>query len=559
MEDDIDYDENENNNYEDDCQDNEIIEDNSITKKENDNGKSLDYEIIQNSEIIKNRDVIINNFIECSNLAYDEAELVLVNYNWNYDKLIEEWFDNMEKIKISSHIEQSPESEKKISDFFSNNNITQETCPVCYTEIEKDNSLSLKCNHQICNECYIEYIKNKLISDPTNILKTSCPLNGCNLYITRTIYKKCITELKFKKIFAKSLIRNFLITNKEIKTCPNPKCNLSIRVQNAIPKEIKCECGEIFCFSCLEESHIPCDCMIVEEWKKFTEEYGQDNYVWIKKETNAEKIFYIQNNFMKQCPKCRLLIEKNQGCNHMSCPCGYQFCWNCLVSWSNHRSCKKNLNVKVKPNEIPLISLSESKRKNFYIPGKSKTKNDKKEKLTLYERFMKYYKDWFKHYKDMEISEKIKEKILKLKYELIEEKNILENDLNFLDETANAIFDCNRALKYIIIFQYFLDDEEAEELININLDILENQIESLLELIELDQLPNIIKISDKNEFKKKFLEYKDHLINLIKPTEIFKKNLIDEIQNNLCDKLDFNRLKQLKKDYNIYKDKKKMK
>ena len=172
---------------------------------------------------------------------------------------------------------------------------------------------------------------------------------------------------------------------------------------------------------------------------------------------------------------------------------------------------------------------------------------------------MKYYKDWFKHYKDMEISEKIKEKILKLKYELIEEKNILENDLNFLDETANAIFDCNRALKYIIIFQYFLDDEEAEELININLDILENQIESLLELIELDQLPNIIKISDKNEFKKKFLEYKDHLINLIKPTEIFKKNLIDEIQNNLCDKLDFNRLKQLKKDYNIYKDKKKMK
>ena len=28
-------------------------------------------------------------------------------------------------------------------------------------------------------------------------------------------------------------------------------------------------------------------------WKKFAEEYGQDNYVWIKKETNAEKIFFI--------------------------------------------------------------------------------------------------------------------------------------------------------------------------------------------------------------------------------------------------------------------------
>ena len=556
MEDDIDYDENDYNNYEEDCQENEIIEENPDTKKENDNCKSIDYEIIQNSEIIKNRDVIINNFIECSNLVYDEAELVLVNYNWNYDKLIEEWFDNMEKIKISSHIEQSPESIKKISEFISSNNITPETCPVCYTEIEKDNSLSLKCNHQICKECYIEYIKNKLVSDPTNILQTPCPLNGCNLYLTRTIYKKCIVELKYKKIFAKNLIRNFLITNKEIKTCPNPKCNLSIRVQNAIPKEIKCDCGEVFCFSCLGESHIPCDCLTVEEWNKFAEKYGQDNYIWIKKETNAEKLL-IQNDFRKQCPKCKLLIEKNQGCNHMSCPCGYQFCWNCLVSWVGHGFCHKNLKAQKKPEKMTLITLARAKKINLYIPGKSKTKdNNKKEKLTLYERYMKYYKEWLKHYKDIQISEKIKAKILKLKNELIEDKNILENDLNFLDEAANAIFNCNRALKYIIIFQYFLDDDEAEDLINNNLDILENQIDSLLELVELEQLPKIIKISDKNEFNKKFLEYKDHVINLIKPTQIFKKNLIDEIQNNLCDKLDFNRLKQLKKDYNIYKDKK---
>jgi hypothetical protein len=76
--------------------------------------------------------------------------------------LIEEWFDNMEKIKISSHIEQSPESTKKITEFISNNNITLDICPVCFTELEKDNSLSLKCNHQKCNECYVEYIKNKL-------------------------------------------------------------------------------------------------------------------------------------------------------------------------------------------------------------------------------------------------------------------------------------------------------------------------------------------------------------------------------------------------------------
>ena len=68
MEDEIDYDDNECNNYEDDYQENEIIEKNKETKKENNNSQSLEYEIIPNSEIIKKRDIIINNFIECSNL-----------------------------------------------------------------------------------------------------------------------------------------------------------------------------------------------------------------------------------------------------------------------------------------------------------------------------------------------------------------------------------------------------------------------------------------------------------------------------------------------------------
>ena len=545
MEDEIDYDDNECNNYEDDYQENEIIEENKETKKENNNSQSLEYEIIPNSEIIKKRDIIINNFIECSNLIYDEAELVLANYNWNYDLLIEEWFDNMEKIKISSHIEQSPESTKKITEFISNNNITLDICPVCFTELEKDNSLSLKCNHQICNECYVEYIKNKLISEPINILQTPCPLNGCNLYITRTIYKKCITELKYKIIFAKNIIRNFLITNKEIKTCPNPKCNLSIRVQNAIPKEIKCKCGQIFCFSCLEESHFPCDCFMAEEWKNFGEKFGKDEYVWVKKETKDEIKFTITQN-VKYCPNCKLTIEKNQGCNHMSCPCGYQFCWNCLENWRGHSyGCHK----KIKMEKLPSFSTF-IKKKNLYIPGKSKNKN--KEKLTSFERYMKYFKKWFSHFKNLEISDKIKIKISNLKNELIEDKNILESDLYFLEEAIATIIDCYRAIKYIFIFQYFLDDEDAEELINNDLDILQNQVDILLELVELDQLPNILKINDKNDFKNKFLEYKDHIISLINQTETFKKNLIDDIQNYLYNKIDPDRIKKLRNEYSIY-------
>ena len=43
----------------------------------------------------------------------------------------------------------------------------------------------------------------------------------------------------------------------------------------------------------------------------------------------------------KKCPVCHKPIEKNQGCNHMTCKaaaggCGYEFCWMCLGKWSEH-------------------------------------------------------------------------------------------------------------------------------------------------------------------------------------------------------------------------------
>lgn len=31
----------------------------------------------------------------------------------------------------------------------------------------------------------------------------------------------------------------------------------------------------------------------------------------------------------KQCPNCRFWVEKNEGCDHMTCRCKYEFCYVC--------------------------------------------------------------------------------------------------------------------------------------------------------------------------------------------------------------------------------------
>ena len=44
---------------------------------------------------------------------------------------------------------------------------------------------------------------------------------------------------------------------------------------------------------------------------------------------------YAKNNFLKKCPNCNIITEKNSGCNHITCTkCNYQWCWLCNGKYS---------------------------------------------------------------------------------------------------------------------------------------------------------------------------------------------------------------------------------
>ena len=523
---------------EEDYEENNIKEEKKEKNEIKLNEKAVkDYEIIQYKEIIKKRDAIINKFIEFSELNYDEAELVLIDYDWNYDKLMEYWFDNIEKIKIDSHIEQSEDSIKAISKYFSNNKFPENTCLICESEFNPDEAISLKCDHKMCKDCYTEYIKTILLTEPNMILMTRCPLKGCNLNLTRTIFRKCLTEKKYQMIFAKSLIRNFISRNKNIKACPNPRCNLTIRVPVALPREIKCDCGFNFCFLCLEESHVPCECEMMKLWRESIKEKGSgQDYIWMRENT-------------KNCPKCGINIEKNQGCNHMTCRrelggCGHEFCWVCMGPWNSHTII--NIDSFYTCNKALIKQLQEEKKKKKKIPEKFKEKFVGK-KEDLLQRYINFYQKWDSHKQNLEFAEKLKDKVQKFKEDLINIKKIMDIDVVFLDDSLNMIIECNRLLKNISVYQYFLDEKNNTSitLFENNVEILQNQTDALLELIELDRLPNILKIADQKTFQESFLKYKDHALALIKSTQTFKKNLIDEIENNINVKFNFDIIKEL--------------
>ena len=87
-------------------------------------------------------------------------------------------------------------------------------------------------------------------------------------------------------------------------------------------------------------------CKICSEYEKIIEDCAnanndgnQNNNINNNQNLNINLGFFCSNcsNNLKHCPSCKNWIEKNGGCKHMKCRCGFNFCWECLEVWSiNH-------------------------------------------------------------------------------------------------------------------------------------------------------------------------------------------------------------------------------
>jgi len=467
------------------------------------------YEFLLKEEIEKERDKKINEFIEYSQLNRGEAELVLMNYNWNMELLNNDWFDRTQKIKEESGLSQTKESLRKIAEYLKKNKITKGVCPICEIEMEPDEIIALGCEHEFCSDCYTEYLKQSL-QDELTVIGTPCPIKGCNFIVRPDIFEKCLQNFpEHLQIYNKCLLRNFTDSNSDIKLCPNPKCDVIIKLPGHGMIDVRCQCDYIFCFRCLRPSHRPCDCEMIAYWESKSQSEGE-NAKWL-----------IVNT--KQCPNCHKYIEKNQGCNHMTCQkkaggCGYEFCWICLGEWAPHGS-----------------SWYECKRYNPTDFDKRKEELRKNAKLEL-ERFANYMEGYENEEKAEKFANKLRQKIEEYKATLEKNKNKQHSELKYLDDALNCVIDCHRILKNTYVFGYYMKSDESINAITSlyihHQDMLRLEADRLHELLEMDKLPEILEISTLDEFNKEYDKFIGVIKSLIGATAKFKENILSEIENH---------------------------
>lgn len=463
-----------------------------------------EYELLKADGFAKKRDEQIEEFMEYSSLPRDEAEIVLISYQWNFEKLTSVWYENVESNKIKCGIEMSQKAKEKA--IYPNDG----TCPICYSELD-NNSIGLKCNHKFCKDCYTEYLQTRLVDDPLTIIASPCPLKDCNLIVTFSIFEQCLkSDTKSWNKYHKFLLKNYTEANSDIKWCPNPNCGICIRVPGHGMKEIKCQCGTVFCFKCLRETHRPCDCEMITQWER-------------KNNSNSENVKWLLLN-TKQCPKCHKYIEKNQGCNHMTCQkkaggCGYEFCWICLGEWKKHGTSYYKCDFKKEDD-----------------PKKTKEMSNTKFEL---ERYVNYFEQYMNHDKAQKLAIKLIPKIEEYKELLSADKNVPFLELQFLNEAINTVIDCRRMLKNSYVFGYYLKQCKEIALYEHLQSLLDSNTDRLHEMLEKNEIPDLISTTNIEEFNALFMGFRNKLINLMASIQTYKSNLLNDIENKMINLINY--------------------
>ncbi|TMW94373.1 hypothetical protein EJD97_010379 [Solanum chilense] len=199
-------------------------------------------------------------------------------------------------------------------------------CEICAERKEIDEMFTIEsCSHVFCADCINKHVSIK-IQDKIHVV--TCPGEACRGILD---FETCISIIpKDVRDSWDELLCESLILASQRFYCPYKDCSaMLVNDSDEVVRESKCPvCWRLFCAQCYVPWHCGFQC----------EEFGRMNV----EERDREDLMLKELAKAKQwtrCPYCRFFVEKTEGCLHMTCRCGSQFCYKCGITWRNNHAC----------------------------------------------------------------------------------------------------------------------------------------------------------------------------------------------------------------------------
>ncbi|KHN77397.1 putative pre-mRNA-splicing factor ATP-dependent RNA helicase [Toxocara canis] len=202
------------------------------------------------------------------------------------------------------------------------------TCAICMSAASPDASYCMEsCGHYACIECLNNQVSSAIanLTFPIKCITCGEPFVMKDFNTLMMDGRNGDTPEDFINIKAliDSAVKFFMNRNGDrYRHCITPNC-LGIHEVTTEAQLRACSlCGRELCTRCGNEDHGAMNC---EEYARLRNNVDASVDHWLKKDPDHRRM----------CPneKCRAVIEKQTGCNHMQCEkCKIHFCWLCPFS-----------------------------------------------------------------------------------------------------------------------------------------------------------------------------------------------------------------------------------
>jgi len=381
-------------------------------------------------------------------LGVDEstALLLLRSARWNKEDLLSKYMEDPEAVCKKAGVP-SPSS---LSHEIVSKVLPEFECGICRGDGEATVT-ALACGHKYCNDCWHHYLTLKVTEGQTSIL---CPEPSCQLQVRADVVEAVCEPPVFSK-YKTFLLESRVNESRRTVWCPYQDCGLAVDASRASGKFVTCAQKHSFCVECKQEAHAPADCATVKLWLQ-------------KCDDDSETLHWLSAH-TQDCPKCHSTIEKNGGCNHMTCrKCKHDFCWVCMEDWSKH--------------------------KDFYVcnrfdSAQTKAKEDGVNEVRLaLDRYLFHFHRYMNHDASRKLDRENRDRATKKMEEIqAREPNRAWGDVQFVEDATEGLSNCRAVLKWTYVLAHYLDDDTPEkDLFCFLQQGLEQNTERLSELLESD-------------------------------------------------------------------------
>ncbi|KAF9181745.1 hypothetical protein BGZ50_005345 [Haplosporangium sp. Z 11] len=388
----------------------------------------VDFTVLPVKEILAAQSNASNHVAGILGVSVEQAATLLRNFKWNKERLIERYMDDPQEILDDAGV--------VLGD--ARTALTQRPQAFC------------------CMICFDDSTTGT-ITEEGECRKILCPESGCPAIVDEPTIVAAVapdTLARYRVLQDRAYVSDL----DNLRWCPAPNCEYAVdcrlphsSLATVVPT-VLCDCGSKFCFGCGLGDHQPAPCGLVKLWQK-------------KCADDSETANWISAN-TKECSKCQSTIEKNGGCNHMTCrKCKYEFCWVCMGPWSEHGTDWYNCN-------------------RFEESSSTEARDQQAKSRASLERYLHYYNRFANHQQSAKLDRDLYSKTEKKMEEMQLTSDLSWIEVQFLKKAVDVLTSCRMTLEWTYAFAFYLVKNNMTELFEDNQRDLEVAVEALSELLE---------------------------------------------------------------------------